>query len=204
MPHKVSKTERSDIAKKAWRKRKRDMTGKTNRRTRKNVVAKTRPYKKRSRRRTTLSQMINPMQANAGFRAAGNGALGGGLAALIEKILKPEMPDQQKALWLAAVGFGIATLARAPYIGAGVAAVAGYKLMSEVGLAQNALYADPLEQLPMMLDAAGQPMALAEDETGGLYLEENNMYLEENDALDYQVPYAPDFGAAYPTENELY
>lgn len=195
----MTKAERSEQAKKAWRKRKREEGGKPKRR--KTVVAKSRKYKKSSRRRTTLSQMINPMQTNAGIRAAGSGAIGGGLAALVEKMLKPDMPENRKALWIAGLGFAVAAVGNAPYTGAGMAAVAAYKMMSELGLSQQG-YADPIEQLPMMLDAAGNPMALSEDETGGLYLEENNMYLEEG--LDYQVPYAPNFGADWNQSEVLY
>lgn len=196
----MSKEERSKKMKAVWRKRKRDGSKPKRRKT---AVAKTRPYKKRSRRSSTLSQMISPLQTQGGVRAVGSGAVGGGLAAIVEKMLKPDMPENNKALWLGAIGFGLATIARMPYTGAGMAGVAAYKMMSEVGLAQGAAYADPMEQLPMMLDAEGNPMMLSEDETGGLYLEENGMYLQEDD-VSYQVPYAPQFGAGWQAQEELY
>lgn len=197
----LSKTERSEIAKKAYRKRIRDASKKKAKR--KTAVAKTTKRRKPSRRRTTLSQMINPMQTNAGMRAAGSGAVGGGLAALVEKVMKPDMPETRKALWIGGIGFAIAAVANAPYTGAGMAGVAAYKLMSEVGLAENRqVYADPIEQLPMMLDASGNAMMLSEDESGGLYLEENGeLYLQEGDA-SYQVAYAPDFGQEEYSEYE--
>ena len=131
--------------------------------------------------------MISSVQANQGMRAGGLGALGGGLASLAEKVLKPDMPENEKILWLGLGAFGLATIGKAPYMASGVAGVVGYKIMSEAGLSEGEYeYADPIEQLPEVLDESGQPMTLSEDETG-------NIYLEEADPDSYQVEYAPDF-----------
>jgi len=194
---KLTKAERSKIAKAAWRKRKKG-GGKVAKRKTTKAATKRRKY---TRRRGGLSELVTATQAQSGVKAAGLGALGGGLASLTEKVLKPEMPENQKILWLGVGAFGLATLGRAPYMAAGVAGVCGYKLMSEAGLSEgHTNYVDPIEQLPAVLDANGQPMRLAEDpRTGGIYLEEDdNLYLdEEGNEIDYQVDYAPAFSGQW-------
>jgi len=181
---KLTKAKRSAIAKAAWRKRKKG--GKVSRR--KTSAPRKRKY---SRRRKGMSELVTAVQANQGVRAGGLGLLGGGLASLAEKIFPTTMPENTKIMWLAVGAFGAATLGRAPYIAAGVAGVAGYKLMTEVGLSEHS-YVDPIERLPAVLDADGNPMTLSEDpQTGNIYLEEGHeLYLDEN---GYQVEYAPDF-----------
>ena len=188
---KLSKAERSRIAKKAWNKRKRG--GKVTRRKTTTPKARRRKY---TRRKGGLSEMITSVQANKGLRAGGLGALGGGLASLAEKVFKPDMPENEKIMWLGAGAFVLATVGKAPYMASGVAGIVGYKLMTEVGLSEGAHeYADPIERLPEVLDENGRPMTLSEDPTtGNIYLNEGNeLYLDENDPESYQVEYAPDF-----------
>lgn len=109
-------------------------------------------------------------------------------------------------MWTAAIGFGIATIGKAPYVGAGVTGVAAYKALIEMGLLNEEPYADPIEQLPMILDAEGNPMMLEQSpETGGMYLDEEGYYMQANGEFyldengnylqdsDYQVPYATNF-----------
>lgn len=198
---KLSKAERSKIAKKAWRKRKK--SGPVARRKSTSPAKRTRKY---TRRRSGLSELVTSVQANQGLRAGGLGALGGGLASLAEKVFKPDMPENEKIMWLGVGAFGLATIGKAPYMAAGVAGVAGYKIMSETGLSQGptGYVKDPIQQLPAVLDASGQPMTLSEDpRTGNIYLEqddEDEMYLDE-DTNGYQVQYAPAFSGEW-TEHE--
>jgi len=185
---KLSKAERSRIAKKAWNKRKR--SGKVTRRKSTTPVSRKRKY---TRRKSGLSELFTPEQSRGAARAAGLGALGGGLASLAEKVMKPTTPEPTKIIYLALGAFGLATVGKAPYMAAGVAGVVGYKVMSEAGLSEGETdYADPIQKLPAVLDASGQPMQLSEDaETGNIYLEaDDNDYLQEE---GYQVQYAPDF-----------
>ena len=193
---KLSKEARSKIAKAAWRKRKKGGAV-TKRKTTKPATRK----RKYTRRRGGLSELVTAVQAQSGVKAVGLGALGGGLASLAEKVFKPEMAENQKIMWLGVGAFGLATIGKAPYMAAGVAGVVGYKLMTEVGLSEgHTKYVDPIEQLPAVLDANGQPMRLAEDpRTGGIYLQEDdNLYLDEDgNEIDYQVDYAPAFSGQW-------
>jgi len=189
---KLSKAKRSAIAKRAWAKRKRG--GKATTRSSKPATRR----RKYTRRKRGLSELVTSVQANQGVKAGGLGMLGGGLAALAEKVFDPAMKENTKILWLGAGAFGLATLGRAPYMAAGVAGVVGYKLMAETGLSEgHHNYTDPIEQLPAILDADGNPMQLSEDpRTGNIYLQESDgeeLYLDEGDD-GYQVQYAPDFG----------
>jgi len=198
---KLSKAKRSEIAKKAWRKKKK--TGlSASPRSKTSVTRRKTTYRKPSRRRSGLSEVLTNLEAKQGLQNTLNGAGGGLVAYGLERVLPANMDRKRRLLWTVAVGFGIATIGKAPYVGAGVVGVASYKFFDDIKLL-NEDYADPLEKLPMVLDADGQPMMLQDDDqTGGLYLDENGneMYLDEGEELyldesEYQVAYAPDFGA---------
>jgi len=195
MATKLTTAQRSKIAKAAWRKRK-----KGNPVAKRKTATPAKRKRKYTRRRGGLSELVTAVQAQSGVKAVGLGALGGGLASLAEKVFKPEMAENQKIMWLGVGAFGLATIGKAPYMAAGVAGVVGYKLMTEVGLSEgHTKYTDPIEQLPAVLDANGQPMRLAEDGDGNVYLEEDdNLYLDENgNEIDYQVDYAPAFSGEW-------
>jgi len=176
---------------------KRVEAGKKAARTRKRTPStRKRTYR---RKKTMLSEMWSPAIARNSASAAGSGALGGAAAAIIDNLLDkaPKPPHEGlRIAGLIAAGFGVAALLKAPNMGAGISAIAGYKLMKVTGLAENddnADYAREIESMPAMLDVHGQPMS-----ENGMYLEEDGMYLEDN-AMDlqdgYQVSYAPDFGS---------
>jgi len=196
---KLSTAQRSKIAKAAWRKRQRSTPAKRKSTT----PARRRKY---TRRKGGMGELVTAAQASGGVNTIGLGALGGALASIGEKLLKPTMPAKQKSLWMVAGAFGIATLGKAPYMAAGVAGVAAYQLMGEVGLSEGEVnYVEPIEQLPEVLDTDGQPMRLSEDPTtGGIYLEEDDtLYLDEDgNELSYQVPYATDFAGDWQ-DNEM-
>ena len=167
--------------------------------------------RKRSRRRSGLSEIITNLEAKAGFNIVLNGAAGGLAFYGLEELFPASMPSKTRLLWSAAVAFGVATIGKAPYVGAGIASVTAYKALVEMGLLNDDAYADPLEQLPMVLDAEGNPMMLNDhnQQTGGMYLDENGYYLNEEGAYyldengnylqqsDYQVDYAPNFSGAW-------
>lgn len=201
----LSKAKRSEIAKKAWRKRKNSTTPSKRRTTLSASPSKRKTTRRKpSRRRSGLAEIITNLEAKTGFENVARGAAGGLIGYGLEEILPATMGNRQKLFWGAVASFGLATIGKSPYMGAGLAGVIGYKALAEIGFL-NENYADPLEQLPMVLDADGNPMMLNEDETGGLYLDENGdpMYLDENgdpmylDEDGYQVAYAPDFGASF-------
>jgi len=173
--------------------------------------------RRRRRKKGTrgLGQLWSPTMARGAAMSTASGFMGGGATAIIENLLdklpKPPHEGFRIAGYLAG-GFALAALFRLPNMGAGVAAMAGYKLLKVTGLAQadedadNAQYAREIEDMPAMLDVSGQPMA----ENNNMYLQEdNNMYLQDNEDLflqedgSYQVAYAPEFG--HPTTlDDLY
>jgi hypothetical protein len=166
---------------------------------RKTAVAKRRAPRRTAtkrptvRRRSTrkkgfLSEMFNPMQAQASAKVLISGAVGGVGAGLLSKIYPQNTTPQMKAIYTIAGGFIASVALKMPNVGAGMAGVGVYNLLQSQGmLAENGeySYANDLEALPMVLNE-GEAQYLAED-----YLAED--YLAEEDE-DYQVPYAPAFG----------
>jgi len=203
---KRTKAQRSAAAKKGVRTRRRNKSATPARRRKSNLSARPRAKRKPSRRRKGLSEIITNLEAKTGFNNVVNGAAGGLIAYGLDDILPNSMNNRMRLLWTAAIAFGVATVGKAPYVGAGIAGVAAYKGLIEMGLLNEKPYADPLEKLPMVLDAEGNPMMLDQSpETGGMYLDEEGYYLDENGELyldengnylqeaSYQVPYATDF-----------
>lgn len=148
------------------------------------------------RRRTTkkgfLSEMFNPMQAQAAAKTLISGAIGGIGAGLLSKLYPSTTTPQMKAVYTIGAGFVAGVALKMPNVAAGMAGVGVYNLLQTQGmLAEDGSYeyADEMESLPMVLNE-DEAAYLADN---GLYLSEDSMYLSE-DELDYQVPYAPEFG----------
>jgi len=214
MPHKRTKAEKSASAKKGARTRKRNQGLSAPVKRRSKTTVRTRGRKKGTRKRKGLGEIITNLEAKTGFNNIMNGAAGGLVAYGLDDILPAAMPSRMRLLWTAAIGFGVATIGKAPYVGAGITGVAAYKALIEMGLLNEKPYADPIEQLPMILDAEGNPMMLEQSpETGGMYLDEEGYYMTENGELyldengnylqdeaysdTYQVPYATDFSGSW-------
>lgn len=178
----------------------------TKRKRRKSPVAKKKTRKRRKVKKTYLGEMLSPAVATGAFKDTVSGAFGGGIGYLLEKHLIPDNTHVgMKSAILAGAGFLLASIGKMPKMGAGVSAIAGYTLiehLSETGLSdsndylQEIEYADPIEELPPMLDSEGQPMYL--DESNSEYLQEGEGYdLAERRKSVYQVPYAPNFSGTY-------
>lgn len=147
------------------------------------------------RRRSTgmLSELFNPIQAQASAKVVISGAVGGVAAGLLGKVLPQSTTPQMKSAYTLAAGFITATVLKMPNVGAGMAAIGARDLLAAQGMLaedSNYSYADDLEPLPMVLNE-DQAAYLAEN---GMYLADNGMYLAEESDYDYQVPYAPEFG----------
>lgn len=149
---------------------------------------------KRKRRRTTkkkgmLAELIDKKSATAGAKCLVSGAIGGGASVLVEKIFTAQT-DQNKALIIAGVGFATATMLKAPYVGAGMGAIAMYKLLEGAGMLAESDYL----QEGAWADVSDLPMVLNENgEATSDYLQESNIpldnvYLQENDN-SYDVGY---------------
>lgn len=157
-----------------------------------------RPTVRRRRRTATkgfLSEMFNPMQAQATAKVLISGAVGGVGAGLLQKLYPATTTPQMKAIYTIGAGFVAGVALKMPNMAAGMAGVGVYNLLQNQGFlaedGENYDYASSMESLPMVLN---------EDEAaylsqGEMYLSENAMYLSEDDSdFDYQVPYAPEFG----------
>ena len=166
--------------------------------TRRRSVSRTtkRPTVKRRRRSASkgfLSEMFNPMQAQATAKVLISGAVGGVGAGLLQKLYPTTTTPQMKAIYTIGAGFVAGVALKMPNMAAGMAGVGVYNLLTTQGFlaedGENYDYANGMESLPMVLN---------EDEAaylsqGDMYLSENSMYLSENDDYDYQVPYEPEF-----------
>jgi hypothetical protein len=147
------------------------------------------------RKKGMLAELFNPVMAQAGARSVLSGAIGGATAGVLNKILPDSIDPKMKAFYTIGAGFVTATVMKLPNVGSGMAGVGMYNLLQSGGfLAEegNYNYAEPIEQLPMVLN-----------ENGAMYLQENPMYLQEpfylseND-YSYDVGY---YGAGFGLDN---
>ena len=122
-----------------------------------------------------LSEMFNPAMTKGAMSAVLSGAAGGAAVFQIEKLMQNNTPMQQN-LALGVGAFLMGSVLKMPNMGAGIAAATVYKmfLASNGGVSDgSAFYADPIEQLPMMLDENGDEMYLSEGEE--MYLSQSGM-----------------------------
>jgi hypothetical protein len=148
------------------------------------------------RKKGMLAELFNPVMAQAGARSVLSGAIGGATAGVLNKILPDTIDPKMKAFYTIGAGFVTATVMKLPNVGSGMAGVGMYNLLQSGGfLAEdgNYNYAEPIEQLPMVLN-----------ENGAMYLQENPMYLQEpfylseNNDYSYDVGY---YGAGFGLDN---
>lgn len=154
-----------------------------------NQMVTVKPARRRrgTRKRGLLGDMMTPAVAQAAGRATINGAVGGGMAAVLERMLAGRLNPFWRIAAPFVAGYAAAAIFKQPEVGAGMAAVGAHQLMKEAGMAENNdmylqdnNYANQVKQLPVALDVNGQPMA-----------ENDDMYLQE----EYGVGYAPDFAS---------
>jgi len=173
---------------------------KTTRRRRRTVsvnqLVSVKPTRRRrgTRKKGFLGDMVNPAVARGAIQATANGALGGAAAALLRRVTAGKLPPFWDVAAPFIAGYAVAAFLKMPQVGAGFAAVAANKLMSDIGLGERNLnlqdhnYANNMQQLPAALDTYGQ--AMSEDE---MYLQQDEeMYLQDD---NYQVGYAPNFSS---------
>ena len=149
------------------------------------------------RKKGMLAELFNPAMAQAGGRSVLSGAIGGASAGLLNKLLPESIDPKMKAFYTIGAGFLTATMMKLPNVGSGMAGVGMYNLLTQGGfLAEdgNYNYADPIEQLPMVLNENGA-MYLQENP---MYLQENGFYLAENNDYSYDVGY---YGAGFGLDN---
>jgi hypothetical protein len=148
------------------------------------------------RKKGMSAELFNPVMAQAGARSVLSGAIGGATAGVLNKILPDSIDPKMKAFYTIGAGFVTATVMKLPNVGSGMAGVGMYNLLQSGGfLAEegNYNYAEPIEQLPMVLN-----------ENGAMYLQENPMYLQEpfylseNNDYSYDVGY---YGAGFGLDN---
>jgi hypothetical protein len=163
--------------------------------TRRKKATTTRPKRRVTRKKKgMLSELFNANMAQAGGKVVLSGAVGGIGAGFLQKMLPDTMPAKTKAFYTIAGGFLSATVFKMPNVGAGMAGVGMFNLMTTSGyLADGNMYADNLEALPMVLDEDGA--AYLQD---GMYLQDGGMYLQEDNGLSYDVGY---YGAGFGLDN---
>lgn len=140
----------------------------------------------RRRRRTAkkgmLSELFNPVMAEAAAKSTLSGIIGGAGAGLALKIIPETVSPTMKAVYLIGGGFGLATLLKMPNLGAGMAGVGAYELLKGSGmLAEDSNeydYANPIENLPIVMNE-GEAQYLSEAYLSEAYLSED--YLSEDD-----------------------
>jgi hypothetical protein len=150
---------------------------------------------KRRKRRTSkkglLSEAFDKKQATAGAKAVISGAVGGGVAIVIEKIVTSgatPMDKDKQALITGVAGFLTATILKYPNVGAGMGAIALYKYMDHAGfLADDITWADEMEMLPAVLNDGDDLYLQAQEEA--LYLQDNDLYLQDHNSASYDVGY---------------
>jgi hypothetical protein len=156
------------------------------RRTKKSPVRTKRRVNRR--KKGMLAELFNPAMAQAGGRSVLSGAIGGASAGILNKLLPESIDPKMKAFYTIGAGFITATMMKLPNVGSGMAGVGMYNLLTQGGfLAENGNYnyAEPIEQLPMVLNENGS-MYLQENP---MYLQEDGFYLSENNNLSYDVGY---------------
>lgn len=167
--------------------------------TKRRSVSRTakRPTVRRRRRSTSkglLSEMFNPMQAQATAKVLISGAVGGVGAGLLQKLYPTTTTPQMKAVYTIGAGFIAGVALKMPNMAAGMAGVGVYNLLQNQGFlaedGENYEYANSMESLPMVLN---EDEAAYLSASSDMYLSEDGLYLSEDD-FDYQVPYAPAFG----------
>lgn len=126
------------------------------RRRRPAVAVKRKAPVRRRAKKGMLSEMFNPAMATAGFKSTLSGAMGGGLSALVDKMI-PATDPTMSALYKVGGGFILATMAKMPNVGAGMAAVGAYQLIQSSGMLSddNADYAEDIEMLPIVMNDDG-------------------------------------------------
>ena len=172
----MTKARRSAIAKKAAATRRRNAAKKPTRRRRRSTA-----------KRSALSEMFTPAAATGAAKLLVNGAAAGVVNEIVlDNVLSEVKSNNVKAMYKVAAAFGVATVLKAPYVGAGLMACATSDFLKSSGLAEGDYlqeydYLSELEQQPLYLDADGHALS------------ENGAYLQEGGDGSYQVAYAPDF-----------
>ena len=126
-------------------------------------ATKTAPRRRR-RKSPGLSEMMSKASAKRALNATMSGGLGGGLAALTERLLPNEWGSGARTAILVGESFALGAIAKAPNMAAGVAGAAGYLLAAEglYGMSEgmtNYGYVQPnTMNQPMFLDENGAPV----------------------------------------------
>jgi hypothetical protein len=125
-----------------------------------------------------LSDAFSPSSVTAGGKAAISGAVGGASAALLSKFLSDGSNQKTIATYQLIGGFAIATILKAPNVGAGMAAIGAYNFLQISGmLADDGDYSNTdfssvdLELLPTTLsDEYLQDSEYLQDDIGFSYV----------------------------------
>jgi hypothetical protein len=153
------------------------------------AAAPVRRRKRVTRSKGMLSELFNPAMAQAAGKTVLSGAVGGAGAVLLAKILPDTMDARKKGFVTLGAAFVTSTLLKMPNVGAGMAGVGMYSVLSASGMLaedeflQEYNYANELESLPLVLDEDGMD-----------FLQEESGFLQEDQENDFAVGYFPEYG----------
>lgn len=191
---KMTKKQRSLAAKKAARTRRRNAN----------------KPKRRRRRRTRKNKGFLSAPSSAenqeAFKTMTSGAVGGGLYLVYEDQvdLGANSTPEKKAALAALGSYFLAAWGKKPKTAAGVVGAAAYDFFKTKGLLNDPAdvqmsrmeYADPLQNVPVMLNddemylqQGGDEMYLQEDGNGEMYLQEGGLFSESGYMPNYAEPY---------------
>jgi hypothetical protein len=165
--------------------------------TKRKTVSKTPIRRKRTttRKKGLLSEMFNPIMAQASAKVVLSGAVGGFSAGFLDKVLPAKTTPEMRSAYMFVGGFLTATALKMPNVGAGMAGVGMFTLLKNKGFLNEGgeiSYAENIEMLPEVLN--DDSMYLQDD---SMYLQDNSMYLQD-DSLSYDVGY---YGAGFGMDN---
>jgi len=156
-----------------------------------------RKRKSTMKKKGLMGDILTPAAAQGALKTSVKAGIGGSLAVLAEQMLTKDFAVKENRIPLAIIiGGTVASAMGNPSVGNGAVGY-GFGLLfkklitkketttmqDDMLYLQDNAYVNNIQNLPAALDSSGVPMA---DEN-------NNMYLQDD---GYQVPYAPDFGAA--------
>lgn len=180
---KMTKAQRSAAAKRAARTRKRNSSKPTRRR------------RTTRRRKKGLLSMPSQAESRAAFRSMASGTIGGGLYLIYEDQVdlgSGSTPEKKGAI--AALGaYFLSTWGQKPNVAAGVMGAAAYDFFKEKGLLEDSAatqmkrmnYADPLSNVPIMMNDDQMYLAQGGAQGEDMYLQESGPFAE-----GYQPHYA--------------
>jgi len=155
------------------------------------TTRKVKAVRRRGKRRSKgmLSEFFTPATAMQAGKTVLSGAVGGGMSIVMDMAM-PNQTVLNRGLYKVLGGFVFASVLRMPNVGAGMAAVGTYQILSDsFGLSENGDWSDPIEALPMFMSEDG--MMLSQNDVDAM-LSDGGYLLSAGDRMQNPYPsYVP-------------